>query len=129
MNSFHNGAYPATYGAPAYGAQWRPVPLAPRMSGAQVARPRLVASSRVGQAREVARGADLVFGVMTGIAALVGGIAIATIVGGGDPKSTPPKAARPTWRYIGATAAVLGGIKLFIDFAKASGGSATTPTA
>lgn len=101
-----------TFSRQIYGAQWRPPQgtLARQMG---VSRRPQVMTRRLGQAGRIATGADMVSRIVVGGAAIIGGIALATIVGSGDPK-------RPTWKWIGGITAVLGALKIFSDVSDSS---------
>jgi hypothetical protein len=88
----------------------RPVPQAPvaqwRPARTGLARP----GPRMGQG--VARGADILFSLITAGAVVLSGVAVAQIVGAS--KVNP----KPTWKYIGGIAAGIGILKLLADVSK-----------
>lgn len=94
---------------------WRPAPRAHHYQH-QMGRPH-----RLGQA-SIATGADVLFSLVTGVGALVTGIAVATMVGADKDKP------RPTWKWIGGIVTALGILTILVDVGKISQFSEKTTT-
>jgi len=110
------------------GSPWRPAPQVPaayhqpRLAQAQWRPPRLA------QAASLAKGADVLFSLLTGVGAMTVGIAAMTVGVGADPKASPPVKPSHTWKWIGGITAALGAFMILINVAKISKFSETLPT-
>lgn len=113
---------------------WRPAPqqaptFRPRALGQVQWRPH-----QLGQVASAAKGADVLFSLISSTGALIVGIAAMTVGIGGDPKAVPAKPAVSAWKVVGGVTAALGAAMILINVAKISRFTelapvSTTPTA
>jgi hypothetical protein len=107
-------AYPVTRPAQQH---WRPAPI---QLGQQ--QPTAAAS--------IAKGADVLFSLLTAVGAMTVGIAAMTVGIGGDSKASPPVKPSPTWKWIGGITAALGAVMILSNVSKISKASEmVAPTA
>jgi len=130
-------AFPAAI--PAYagpqGGGWRPAPHSVLRAypmarpAAQHWRPNPI---QLGQlqptpAASIAKGADVLFSLLTAVGAMTVGIAAMTVGVGGNPKAMPPTGASGTWKWIGGITAALGALMILSNVSKISKASEMVP--
>lgn len=134
-------AFPAAI--PAYagpqGGGWRP-PAHSVLRAYPMSRPAVPhwtpGPVKLGQAQPVtpqasiAKGADVLFSLLTAVGAMTVGIAAMTVGVGGNPKAVPPTGASGTWKWIGGITAALGALMILSNVSKISKASEmVSPTA
>ena len=120
-------AIPAYAGGP-QGGPWRPAPTSVLRAypmtrpAAQHWRPAPIQLGQTTQpaSASIAKGADVLFSLLTAIGAMTVGIAAMTVGIGGDPKAVPAKPASPTWKWIGGVTAALGALMIISNVSKIS---------
>lgn len=131
-------AFPATipaYAANVQGGSWRPAPHS-QVRAYPISRP--VESHwrpgpvQMGQAAapaSIAKGADVLFSLLTSIGAMTVGIAAMTIGIGGEKSSVPGQGKPPSvhWRWIGGVTAALGALMILSNVSKISKVSERVP--
>lgn len=121
--------FPATmpvYTGPQGGA-WRPAPHS-ALRAYPVARPaqqhwnpgRVQLGQAQPAAASIAKGADVLFSILTAVGAMTVGIAAMTVGVGGNPRSMPPTGSSNTWKWIGGITAALGAIVILSNVSKIS---------
>ena len=130
-------AFPAAI--PAYagpqGGGWRPAPHSVLRAypmarpAAQHWRPNPI---QLGQlqptpAASIAKGADVLFSLLTAVGAMTVGIAAMTVGVGGNPTAMPPTGASGTWKWIGGITAALGALMILSNVSKISKASEMVP--
>lgn len=105
-------AYPMTRPAAQH---WRPAPI----QLGQVQTPSAAAS--------IAKGADVLFSLLTAVGAMTVGIAAMTVGVGGNPRAVPPTGASGTWKWIGGITAALGALMILSNVSKISKASEMVP--
>lgn len=103
-------AYPVTRPAQQH---WRPAPI-------QLGQTQQPAAS-------IAKGADVLFSLLTAVGAMTVGIAAVTVGIGGDSKASPPVKPSPTWKWIGGITAALGAVMILANVSKISKASEMVP--
>lgn len=136
-------AFPATIPAYANGAggSWRPAPMRdlrayPVSRAAEThwnPTPRRLGQAQTAPA-SIAKGADVLFSMLTGVGAMTVGIAAMTVGVGGNPRAQPPTGPSGTWKWIGGITAALGVLMILSNVSKISRASemvvaTTSPTA
>lgn len=106
-------AYPMTRPAAQH---WRPAPI-------QLGQAQPVPSP----AASIAKGADVLFSLLTAVGAMTVGIAAMTVGVGGNPKAIPPTGASGTWKWIGGITAALGALMIISNVSKISKASEMVP--
>lgn len=89
--------------------------------------------ARLGQAQpaaaSIAKGADVLFSILTAVGAMTVGIAAMTVGVGGNIKAMPPTGASNTWKWIGGITAALGALVILSNVSKISKASEMVPAA
>jgi len=124
------------------GSNWRPAPNRdfraypiPRAGETHWSPgPRSLGQAQPTAAASIAKGADVLFSMLTGVGAMTVGIAAMTVGVGGNPRSSPPTGPSGTWKWIGGITAALGVLMILSNVSKISRASemvvaTTTPTA
>jgi hypothetical protein len=78
-------------------------------------------------AASIAKGADVLFSLLTAVGAMTVGIAAMTVGVGGNPKAMPPTGASGTWKWIGGITAALGALMILSNVSKISKASEMVP--
>ena len=131
-------AFPAAI--PAYagpqGGGWRPAahsvlraypmarPAVPHWTPGPV---KLGQAQPVSSQASIAKGADVLFSLLTAVGAMTVGIAAMTVGVGGNPKAIPPTGASGTWKWIGGITAALGALMILSNVSKISKASEMVP--
>lgn len=132
-------AFPAVmpaYAAP-QGGGWRPTPNSV-LRAYSMTRPAVPhwrpGPVQLGQAQPVqspaasiAKGADVLFSLLTAVGAMTVGIAAMTVGVGGNPKAIPPTGSSGTWKWIGGITAALGALAILSNVSKISKASEMVP--
>jgi hypothetical protein len=119
-------AIPAYAGGP-QGGPWRPAPHSVLRAypitrpAEQHWRPSPIQMGQLQQpAASIAKGADVLFSLLTAVGAMTVGIAAMTVGIGGDPKAMPPVKPSQTWKWIGGVTAALGALMIISNVSKIS---------
>jgi len=78
-------------------------------------------------AASIAKGADVLFSLLTAVGAMTVGIAAMTVGVGGNPKAVPPTGSSGTWKWIGGITAALGALAILSNVSKISKASEMVP--